>query len=224
MPTWKGIVGDGFTPEQFENYIATVSFDSWRPQFIVLHNTAVPTLGQWHDAPGEQRMRSLEHYYRDIQHWSAGPHLFVADDLIWVFTPLNVPGVHSPSWNAISWGVEMVGDYTVEELSDPVRINVVSAVSSLHALMGMDPNALRFHKEDPRTTHNCPGQQIIKTEVISWIVERMSEVHSGDHAPGNAVLVQALGIDSGAISSKDIQPARKRQSHRTGSKTTKTTS
>ena len=60
MPTWKGIVGDGFTPEQFENYIATVSFDSWRPQFIVLHNTAVPTLGQWHDAPGEPRMRSLD--------------------------------------------------------------------------------------------------------------------------------------------------------------------
>ena len=24
-----------------------------------------------------------------------GPHLFVADDLIWVFTPLPTPGIHS---------------------------------------------------------------------------------------------------------------------------------
>ena len=44
-------------------------------------------------------MRNLEAYYRDEQDWSAGPHLFVADDLIWVFTPLRTSWVHSPSWD-----------------------------------------------------------------------------------------------------------------------------
>src|SRR5712692_11270909 len=46
------------------------------------------------------------------------PHLFVADDLIWVFTPLTVSGVHSPSWNSITWGVEMVGNFDTEDFQD----------------------------------------------------------------------------------------------------------
>jgi hypothetical protein len=51
-----------------------------------------------------------------VQLWSAGPHLFIADHLIWVFTALGTRGVHSPSWNAI-WWVELVGDYSTEDLS-----------------------------------------------------------------------------------------------------------
>ena len=102
MPAWKGIVGESFSPSDFAVYVDSVNFTTWRPQFVVLHNTAVPTFIDWHNVPGDQRMRGLEHYYRDVQQWSAGPHLFVADDRIWVFTPLNTPGVHSPSWNAIA--------------------------------------------------------------------------------------------------------------------------
>ena len=117
MPAWKGIVGRGFTAADFEQYVQTIKLTLWHPQFVVLHNTFIPRLADWHQVPGEQRMQNLQHYYRDTQHWSAGPHLFIADDLIWVFTPLDTPGVHSPSWNAISWGVELVGDYTTEELS-----------------------------------------------------------------------------------------------------------
>jgi len=117
MPAWKGIVGRGFTAADFEQYVQTIKLTLWHPQFVVLHNTFIPRLADWHQVPGEQRMQNLQHYYCDTQHWSAGPHLFIADDLIWVFTPLDTPGVHSPSWNAISWGVELVGDYTTEELS-----------------------------------------------------------------------------------------------------------
>ena len=105
MSIWKGIVGKGFTGPASHEYVGTVSFPLWRPQFVVLHNTAAPKLSQWHSVSGQQRMADLENFYKNQQHWSAGPHLFVADDLIWVFTPLNTPGVHSPSWNAISWGL-----------------------------------------------------------------------------------------------------------------------
>jgi hypothetical protein len=114
MSNWKGIIGRGFRPQEFKDYVGTLSFGDWRPQFIVLHNTSAPKLSQWHSHPGEERMRNLEAYYRDEQGWSAGPHLFVADDLIWAFTPLTTSGVHSPSWNAISWGIEMVGEYEEE--------------------------------------------------------------------------------------------------------------
>jgi len=85
MPAWKGIVGRGFTAADFEQYVQTIKLTLWHPQFVVLHNTFIPRLADWHQVPGEQRMQNLQHYYRDTQHWSAGPHLFIADDLIWVF-------------------------------------------------------------------------------------------------------------------------------------------
>ena len=133
MPTWKGIVGQGFTAADFNSYLTTLTFTNWRPQFVVLHNTFSPTLAQWHKASGQARMQGLQSYYRDTMLWSAGPHLFVADDLIWVFTPLTTSGIHAPSWNAISWGVEMVGDYQVETFSPAVKRNAVSALATLHA-------------------------------------------------------------------------------------------
>ena len=89
MPAWKGIVGRGFTAADFVQYVQTIKLTLWHPQFVVLHNTFIPRLADWHQVPGEQRMQNLQHYYRDTQRWSAGPHLFIADDLIWVFTPLD---------------------------------------------------------------------------------------------------------------------------------------
>jgi len=42
MPNWKGIVGLGLEPEEFRQYVASLHFTGWRPQFVVLHNTALP--------------------------------------------------------------------------------------------------------------------------------------------------------------------------------------
>lgn len=176
MPPWKGIVGRGFTTTDFQSYLTTVHLDVWRPQFAVVHNTQLPKLSDWHKKPGDLHMQDLQNYYRDTMRWSAGPHLFIADDLIWVFTPLNTPGVHSPSWNGISWGVELVGDYDIEPLSDGTRENAVIALASLHALARLDPQGLRIHKEDPKTTHTyCPGKNIVKADFIQWITQRLAQ-------------------------------------------------
>lgn len=192
MPPWKGIVGRGFSANEFRTYLATVEFSSWRPQFVVVHNTFIPTFADWHSVPGEQRMRGLESYYRDQMHWSAGPHLFVADDLIWVFTPLNTSGIHSPSWNAISWGVELAGDYSTEPFSDAVRVIAVSALTGLHTLIGLDPQGLRLHREDPKTTHkSCPGNNVVKTDLIESISEQMAAEDPGEHTPPAATAVGA---------------------------------
>lgn len=185
MSTWKGIVGKGFTAAGFDQYVNTVSFALWRPQFVVLHNTAAPKLSQWHSVSGQQRMANLENYYKDQLGWSAGPHLFVADDLIWAFTPLNTSGVHSPSWNAISWGVEMVGDYDVEPFSPQVRQNAVSAIASLYSALGADSGTLRFHKEDPLTTHkNCPGMNVSKPDILQAVAAQITAMSPGEHAMG----------------------------------------
>jgi hypothetical protein len=169
---WHPIVGQGFLPSNFGEYVGTVQMDllRWRPEFIVLHNTASPTFAQWHEVPGHERMANLEHYYRDQLKWSGGPHLFVADDLIWVFTPLAVPGVHSPSWNKVSWGIEMVGNYAVEPLSNAVKGNTVIAITALTKKCDLDPTRMKLHHEDPLTTHrNCPGPNVDKAEIISLV-------------------------------------------------------
>ena len=186
MPAWKGIVGQGMDADQLEAYVASLPFGAWRPQFVVLHNTQVPRLADWHSVPGDQRMRGLERYYRDQLGWSGGPHLFVADDQIWLFTPLTMPGVHSPSWNAISWGVEVVGDYDQEALPAPVRANVVSALATLHAAAGLDPQSLRLHKQDPKTTHTfCPGHNLAgqRDAIVADVAAEIEHRHSGEHTP-----------------------------------------
>ena len=182
MALWKDIVGRGFSQEDFSAYISTLTLTNWRPQFVVVHNTSIPRLSEWHAVPGDQRMRNLEHYYRDEKNWSAGPHLFVADDLIWAFTPLTTSGVHSPSWNAISWGIEMVGEFEQEPFSPKVRDNTVHALAILHAWRGLNPDTIRFHKEDPNTSHTtCPGRNVSKTDLIRRIHDHMMGTDNGEH-------------------------------------------
>jgi hypothetical protein len=184
MAPRKGIVGKGFRSEDFRQYVDSLSFSDWRPQFVVVHNKSAPRLSQWHSTPGAQRMLNLQSYYRDQMKWSAGAHLFVADDLIWVFTPLTTSGVHSPSWNAISWGVEIVGEYEDETFAGSIRSNTVDALAFLHDKLGFDPQHLRFHKEDPLTTHkSCPGRNVVKPDLVAVIQARLMSLNPGEHLP-----------------------------------------
>jgi len=179
--TWKPIVGKSFTPEQFHEYCKYLPFIDWRPKFIVLHNTAVPSLAQRPEGLTLAHIKALESFYRDVQKWSAGPHLFIDDKQIWVFTSLLTPGVHSPSWNKIALGIEMLGDYETESFSEgrglDVRKNAVSAIATLSEVLHLAPDSLKLHKEDKLTTHNCPGKNVIKSEVIKEVEDMMHARH-----------------------------------------------
>jgi hypothetical protein len=166
MAKWKGWIGRGFTPAAFALYATTLDLSLWTPQFLVIHNTQIPTFADWHDVSGAQRMQGLADYYRHDQGWSGGPHLFIADDYVWLGTPLSVPGVHSPSWNAVSWGVEIVGDYDHEPFRDDVKANVISALASLHRLAGWTEPKIKLHRDDPLTEHTyCPGSAVNRVEL-----------------------------------------------------------
>jgi len=184
MP-WKGIVGKNFSPADFDGYCHTVQWTAWRPSFIVLHNTATPSLAQRPDGLTRQHISGLEAFYRDEQKWNAGPHLFVDDKQIWVFTPLNVSGTHSPSWNKEALGIEMLGDYEKEPFDSgrglSVRKNAVAAMATLCAVLGFNPNTIRLHREDPLTTHACPGTNVRKLEVIQQVQDLMVLRHAGEH-------------------------------------------
>jgi N-acetylmuramoyl-L-alanine amidase len=112
--------------------------------------------------------------------WHGGPHMFVDDKLIWLFTPLDKYGVHSPSWNTSAWGIEMVGDYDAEPFDSgfglAVRHNAVAAAAILLKKINKPANSqtIRFHFEDPKTTHACPGKHCKKGELLTEIAARMA--------------------------------------------------
>lgn len=181
---WKGIIGVGMNVQKFRDFVASMEFKAWRPSFMVLHNTGAPKLSQWHSVSGEARMANLTNYYKNECHWSGGPHAFVADDLIWPFTPFNTPGVHAPSWNGIALGIELVGDYNVEDKDagpgHAAYMNAVAVFGILHARLGLNPETIRFHKEDTKTDHkDCPGKDIVKSRFIQDVIEFMGE--AGGH-------------------------------------------
>lgn len=185
MPAWKGIIGQSFNPDTFSAYCNQLQWTSWRPSFIVLHNTAVPTLAQRPNGLTLQHIKGLEVFYRDTQKWSAGPHLFIDDKQIWVFTPLTVSGVHSPSWNSSSLGIEMLGDYLKESFTTgrglKVRQMATAAMTTLNSVLGIDPHTMKLHREDPLTTHACPGAAVRKLEIMQEVNDSLIALHAGEH-------------------------------------------
>lgn len=188
MPQWKGIVGLSFDKGGFVTYCKSLSWTTWRPSFIVLHNTGVPSLAQRPNGLTSQHIQNLVGYYRDTNGWSAGPHLFIDDHQIWAFTPLTTSGVHSPSWNKVALGIEMLGDYQSEAFDSgrgaAVRKNAVSAIATLSATLGLDPDTMRLHKEDHATHHDCPGQHVLKSEVIAEVKAAMTGM-GAEHVPSD---------------------------------------
>ena len=185
MPGWKGIVGTSFTPDDFDSYCHTLLWNAWRPSFMVVHNTAIPSLAQRTKGLTTTHIQNLEVFYRDQQRWKAGPHLFVDDKQIWVFTPLTVSGTHSPSWNKVALGIEMLGDYEREAFDSgrglKVRQHTVCALATLCAILGIDPGTMKIHREDPLTTHACPGKNVRKLELIQEVTDLIVSRHAGEH-------------------------------------------
>ena len=185
MPDWKGIVGRAFSPAEFDSYCHELQWTAWRPSFSVVHNTAVPSLAQRPKGLTQKHIANLEVFYRDEQKWKAGPHLFVDDLQIWVFTPLTLSGTHSPSFNKVALGIEMLGDFEKEAFDAgrglSVRRHTVAALATLCAVLGIDPNTTKIHREDPETTHACPGKNVRKLELIQEVQTLLRERHPGDH-------------------------------------------
>lgn len=192
-------VNQGFEQDAFRQYVAGLSWNTWRPSLIVWHNTGAPTIEQWMAYPDQYRIYSLIEYWQHDRGWSGCPHLVISPrNLIWVVNPLTAPGVHSPSWNHLSIGIEMVGDYDVEDdETDPgniVKRNGIFATAVLCSAFGLDPAAaIRLHKEDPLTTHkDCPGEHLAqdKAEMVQQVQELMA---GGEHTAGD--MTKALNLE-----------------------------
>ena len=181
-------VGALYTPEQFDAYCEVLPL-TWRPRFIVLHHTGRPSLAEWPKVRGAQRMENLKTYYEGLG-WSAGPHLIIASEGIYIFSPLTSPGVHATSWNAMSWGVEVVGNFSTEEIGMSQWVNLVSALATLHELGNFPQPWIKLHKSDPRTTHKgCPGGRLADKlpQLEATIEEVIARRNPGEHREDRAL-------------------------------------
>lgn len=176
------IVGRRFTPDEFEAYLHNLDLSPFKPSMVVLHNTSAPSLAQRPNGLTAQHIENLHGYYQ-AKGWNGGPHLFIDQNGIWVFNPLNRRGTHAPSWNGVSWGVEMVGEFENESFDNvdggKVHKNAVAALTSMFRKLGLKPtdaDAFHFHKEDPHTTHkSCPGQNVRKDVVIQQVMNGLGQ-------------------------------------------------
>ncbi len=177
----------GYTPGEFADFVEGLAWNGWRPKFVTLHNTAVPTLAAWLDSnhAAKQRIESQRHYERDILHWHSGVHLFVAPNLIWNLCDLTQDGVSVSCWNHRTLGIEMIGDYATEAFDSGagarVRDNAVAAMAILHRKLGLRPDhyrmglcGLHFHRECSRDHHDCPGRNVVKADVVARILKEMA--------------------------------------------------
>lgn len=172
------IDGRVMTPDEFAAYVERLDFPDPLPNRIFLHHTWKPTVESWR---GRSTIMAMKAYYekqlwwdaqgRLHEGWTAGPHLFVAPDGIWLFSDLRFDGVGVYGNNYRSRHLEMVGDYDRVTPSGAVLDYSIAALGILHHRLGLDPKKLAFHRDF--STKSCPGWAVRKEWIIpqveAWI-------------------------------------------------------
>jgi hypothetical protein len=176
---------------EFLRYLEALKFGAWRPQFVTMHHTGAPSLATWQGwqtrkvpVSDQQWMRNLAAYYGSLG-WKSGPHFFITPTHYCVLSSPIARGVHAVSFNAASWGVEVVGDFDRERLDGEYLDRVVSGLAAMHLALGATPggfvrgqSGLHFHRDDPKTGKTCPGMSIVKGVMVEAIARKMAELRS----------------------------------------------
>lgn len=157
--------GRPLTLPEFASYLTSYDFGTIPPDQICLHNTANPDASwaplstsdrTWWDrdeaglsltAIRNKRNTQLDHirdYYVSLG-WDAGPHLFIDDKWIWLFTPMREIGVHAKEGNSYrdsagrlhySIGVETIGWFGKQGWPPAMQALLRGAVQALRARLG----------------------------------------------------------------------------------------
>lgn len=150
-------------PLEFRNYLRVIPVPSWC-KGITMHHTASPSLDMRPDGLTFIHMENIRDYYRKDREWTTGPHLFVDDRHVLGLTPLTVQGTHAQSFNRTHLGIEVLGDYDTEDPQDgrgySCWLNAALIVSDLLGWLGLETNAINFHRDDERTSKSCPGHRV----------------------------------------------------------------
>lgn len=199
--------------EEFEAFVWAKKFNGWTPNFPVVHNTSVPDLKLYNEWMATKKLtplqwaRNLVSFYSG-KGWQGCPHIFVAPNAIIALNSLVHPGIHTPSWNNFSWGIETVGEFEREKFDDEIKENLIAVLGILCSRIGMNPSdyklgvrGLHYHKEDKATTHKtCPGKNMVKSTLIKDVMAYMN-ADSGNHAH---VTVAAQLTDTSELTDEEL--------------------
>jgi len=168
------IVNKKLSLKEFGKYVNDKDFGSLPPTFIVLHHTYVPTVKTWN---GQTTINGLKKYYEG-KGWTAAPHLFIAEDGIWLFTDMYDVGIHAGAGNGTlktgySIGIEVVGNYDNKVWEGETYKNTVGAIKILQEKLGIPDKEIAFHRDF--SSKSCPGWAITKDWVLNQINNTMSE-------------------------------------------------
>lgn len=192
-------IGEAKTGQQFIDYVHSYDFGSVPPTFVVIHNTAAPDASwaplngnpstKWDrneaglssdqiKAKRKPQLDAIKNYYVGLG-WESGPHLFIDERWIWLFTPMYDLGTHAKSGNAYhdaagqlhySIGIETVGYFQHNGWPDSMQKLLQIAVQSIqsrlknfdivyHSAPVNEPAAhdhsISFHRDYNKP--GCPG-------------------------------------------------------------------
>jgi len=107
------------------------------------------------------------------------PALFIAEDGIWLFTPMYDVGTHAGDGNATykwgrlkeySIGIEVVGDYDTELWSGKTKSNALAAIRVLMDKLNINTENVNFHRDF--SSKSCPGHAITKDWLFKELAKR----------------------------------------------------
>lgn len=204
-------------------------------QLIALHNAGAPNIAQTEGTPGgfDQRQRNIAVGYKGRpNYWRGGPAFNVyPDGTIRGGTPWGEYGVHSPSWNDIGIGIEMMADFSKGHDDDDagkglvmknVACEMIAAILR-HQGLPVSNDTVKLHKEDKATSHDCPGADIEKPDIMRRVQGYYDAMGTpGDHAPevkpslaaATPMVVAVDGLNlrsSGGMAGKVLQQLAKGQ-------------
>jgi hypothetical protein len=174
------MIGRLLSISEWLNYVASYDFGPIAPSQLVLHHTFIPTLSQW---AGLRSLQGIQRYYGS-KGWTAGPHIFVGPDGIWLFTPMRDVGIHAGTGNSgvingkfwYSIGCEIVGDYDRIRPSGAVWEGAKAVMGGLSRRLGIAPRQLISFHRDYTNQKSCCGWAITKDwvfgEVEAWLANR----------------------------------------------------
>jgi N-acetylmuramoyl-L-alanine amidase len=167
-------VGKVWSLASFAEMLSSIDPPVWCDS-VTMHHTAAPSLVQRPSGFQVQHIKNIENFYRVEYGWHTGPHLFVDDRQIWGMCDLRKKGIHAASFNKRSIGIEVLGNYDVE---DPKSARGLACWQTAAGAAGLVLNWLGvnassatvlFHRDDPLTSKSCPGKKVDSDWVISLI-------------------------------------------------------
>lgn len=167
------IINRRLSLDKFKDYVSKYNFGSLPADKLVIHHTWKPKKEKW---AGKKTIQGLKKYYEG-KGWPAGPHLFIAEDGIWLFSPMRKDGIHAGKLNHRSIGIEVVGDYDHEKWSGQTKKNALGAIKLLLEHLNITAESIYFHRDVSQKT--CPGSAITK----EWLFKELGLTYASPLKP-----------------------------------------